>query len=432
MSLIGTVGGMCLCCVQNVVQLVGFIGTRVVAWQGAIFLIPVAGKWDCQRSLAGFLQCSFGNVPFDRCNCNKGKEYVLWIQWEIPWSLSLLLCWSSNALATLAVITSAHLLCQFYSSRCELVQFEICVAGVQTLVLELFISWAGVNVLSNVNTWISVWKFHTQLVKLHGGIIGSYVDGTTKLSDLNTLLYLHYTSCNRNNNTGQGLPMVLIRHAGIYDVHKSGHLWIPAKLTRPMAYYWRCLEYMFAPSIGGILVEYNSLSMGYLPTDPRHLKDGWFSNALVAKRLLIYMMDQFWTFRRNVLFQFSSISYHRTEVQAIERLYPLTVIEYWFRSQGFQNVTSIKYLQVPWDPGGINLIHRLGGKPIFKKGGMLVIHGGPTAVWAMGLSAVHQREYKEKGARGRRHQEIIYQNQNSSCFCSSSSLLLFLPNSHVL
>ena len=76
----------------------------------------------------------------------------------------------------------------------------------------------------------------------------------------------------------------------------------------------------------------------------------------------------------------SSISSHWIKVQMTERLCPWLIAEFLFRSQGFlllaasfveikiKHVTSIKYLQVPWDPGGIHLMHRLEGKPNLKKG----------------------------------------------------------------
>ena len=43
---------------------------------------------------------------------------------------------------------------------------------------------------------------------------------------------------------------------------------------------------------------------------------------------------------------------------------------------------SIKDLQVPWDPGGTEIFHRLGGKPKLKKGGMSVYTLGLLTVAA--------------------------------------------------
>lgn len=56
--------------------------------------------------------------------------------------------------------------------------------------------------------------------------------------------------------------------------------------------------------------------------------------------------------------------------------------------------------QFPWDPGGSILLHRLGGKPKLKKGGMLGISYGWAFTWAMGLrqsSHAWMGDYKCKG-----------------------------------
>jgi hypothetical protein len=49
---------------------------------------------------------------------------------------------------------------------------------------------------------------------------------------------------------------------------------------------------------------------------------------------------------------------------------------------------SVTDLQAPWDPGGLKILHRLGGKPKLKKGGMLGITQGWAVIWALGLGLV--------------------------------------------
>ncbi|CAO2162816.1 unnamed protein product [Urochloa humidicola] len=78
----------------------------------------------------------------------------------------------------------------------------------------------------------------------------------------------------------------------------------------------------------------------------------------------------------------ASECFHYTKVQVPEMLYPALIAEILFSSKRLiqaasfveiktKFVTSINHLQIPWDPGGIDRINRLGGKPSLKKGGML-------------------------------------------------------------
>ena len=139
----------------------------------------------------------------------------------------------------------------------------------------------------------------------------------------------------------------------------------------------------------------------------------------------------------------SSISSHWIKVQMTERLCPWLIAEFLFRSQGFlllaasfveikiKHVTSIKYLQVPWDPGGIHLMHRLEGKPKLKKGGMSgTTTVGPAygpCIWAKSCSCLLAQG--ESSTRGhmhsqRGHQRIIRIHLTSHGSSSSSSLAL--------
>ncbi|CAN6301851.1 unnamed protein product [Urochloa humidicola] len=51
----------------------------------------------------------------------KDKDFVLWTLWKIPWLFFELVCWSSNALVAVTVITRAHMLFQFCPLRFEFV-----------------------------------------------------------------------------------------------------------------------------------------------------------------------------------------------------------------------------------------------------------------------------------------------------------------------
>jgi hypothetical protein len=90
-------------------------------------------------------------------------------------------------------------------------------------------------------------------------------------------------------------------------------------------------------------------------------------------------------------------------------------------------------VQFPWDPGGSELLHRLGGKPKLKKRGMSgTIHDG-TLMWAMGLGQVKQWPARQLGITYKRIQGAAAKDQQPKlpepCFsftftllhCSSSS-----------
>jgi len=47
-------------------------------------------------------------------------------------------------------------------------------------------------------------------------------------------------------------------------------------------------------------------------------------------------------------------------------------------------------IQFPWDHGGSKLLHRLGGKPKLKKGGMSGTTHGCTSTWAISLGLLEQ------------------------------------------
>jgi hypothetical protein len=47
-------------------------------------------------------------------------------------------------------------------------------------------------------------------------------------------------------------------------------------------------------------------------------------------------------------------------------------------------------VQFTWDPGGSEFLHRHGGKPKVKKGGMSRTIHGWAFIWAMGLGLVEQ------------------------------------------
>ncbi|CAO2188725.1 unnamed protein product [Urochloa humidicola] len=110
--------------------------------------------------------------------------------------------------------------------------------------------------------------------------------------------------------------------------------------------------------------------------------------------------------------------------------YNTGVLAAFFMEIKIKLMTSIKRLQAPWDPGGIDLIHRLGGKPILKKGGMLGTSYAWAVRWAMGLVGRGpdrnlQEEQQHTGA-GRRIFRTTY------CFSPSSGLfsdLSFLSTS---
>jgi len=73
-------------------------------------------------------------------------------------------------------------------------------------------------------------------------------------------------------------------------------------------------------------------------------------------------------------------------------------------------------VQFTWDPGGSEFLHRLGGKPKLKKGGMSGITHGWAFIWAVGLGLVEQcwtawRHLQEgTGTAAKGHQSNYQQN----------------------
>jgi hypothetical protein len=87
--------------------------------------------------------------------------------------------------------------------------------------------------------------------------------------------------------------------------------------------------------------------------------------------------------------------------------------------------------QFPWDPGDSILLHRLGGKPKLKKGGMLGISYGWAFTWAMGLcqsSHAWMGDYKCKGQE-RDNRSNNYQTNQYRLFPPLKFLLFFYCSS---
>ncbi|CAN6196882.1 unnamed protein product [Urochloa humidicola] len=121
-----------------------------------------------------------------------------------------------------------------------------------------------------------------------------------------------------------------------------------------------------------------------------------------------------------------SVSFQYTKVQVTEMLYPLLIAEILFSSKRLISdasfvemktkfVTSTNHLHTPWDPGGIVLINRLGGKPNLKKGGMsgMSVRGdhqmGPSCQLELGKSArvICVSSWAGLGCRACRHKKGI-------------------------
>jgi hypothetical protein len=67
---------------------------------------------------------------------------------------------------------------------------------------------------------------------------------------------------------------------------------------------------------------------------------------------------------------------------------------------------NIMGLQMPWDPGGTEILRRLGGKPKLKEGGMSGITHGWAMIWAWALALAWSRIGLEQWTSPTRAQEF--------------------------
>ncbi|CAN6325478.1 unnamed protein product [Urochloa humidicola] len=118
---------------------------------------------------------------------------------------------------------------------------------------------------------------------------------------------------------------------------------------------------------------------------------------LSSSALLIYYVltqkhiDGSWGYIHGGLFHLLYVSYLQTKVQVTGLFYPVSIAKFLISSNMHllavsiametKYATSIRHIQAPWDPGGIFISNRLGGKPNLKKGGCQVCVYGKTAKW---------------------------------------------------